>query len=94
VQSCRLGVSMIGVQVHCALGSAPTTTEGEAGGVGDWAKSTAATSGMVGSGGIMGVHPNTEVDVRTADSRVTIEGIYPRQDLKLSREIRATSESD
>ena len=85
---------MIGVQVHCALGSAPITIEGEAGGVGDWAKSTAAKSGMVGSGGIMGVHPNTEVDVRTGDSRVTIEGIHPRQYLKSSREIRATSESD
>jgi hypothetical protein len=83
-----------GAGADCALGSALTTTEGEAGGVGDWAKSTAVISGMVGSEGIMGVHPNTEVDVRTADSRVTIEGIHPRQYLKLSREIRATSESD
>jgi hypothetical protein len=93
-ESGSTGVMEGGVGADCALGFALTTTEGEASGVGDWAKSTAAISGMVRSGGIMGVHPNTEVDVRTADSRVTIEGIHPRQDLKLSREIRATSESD
>jgi hypothetical protein len=82
-----------GAGADCAFGSAATTTDVEAGGSGDWVKSIAATSGIVGSGGIMGVHPNTEVDVRTGDSRVTVEGIHPRRYPKLSREIPATSES-